>query len=229
MEGHALGTAIHTLDDGAESILEEMGLTGAIMNEICRRGLAEYFMATPYHPSNAAGTFMYHELVHAKRELLVPKGWDFAEESLSFTFNTDLSIALAVSSGNIYTGIRTRNPSSKYPKGPTTHDAVVGNAIQLGLFDDFPNMAEFAQTRVVKHVDFNKFQTWWLIHYVDLSQQEMRAELSLPTRISDTGEINQWETRIILDPIRFDEDPDVKRVDNGPDDQDFNVDVRRKA
>lgn len=224
-----MGTAIHTLDDDAESMLETLSLTGAIMNEICRRGLAEYFRATPYHPSNAAGTFMYHELVRAKRELLVPKGWDFAEESLSFTFNSDLSIALAVSSGNIYTGNRTRNPSSKYPKGPTTHDAIVGNVRQLGLFDEILSMTEFTQLRTAKHVDFNTFQTWWLIHYVDLTGQAMRAELSLPTSISDAGEINEWEVRIILDPIQFDEEPNVEPADNGSDGKDFNVDIRKKA
>ena len=224
-----MDTSTHTFDDDAVSMLEAMGLSGEIMNEICRRGLAEYFRATLYHPSNAAGTFLYHELVRATRELLVPNGWDFAEESLSFTLNRELSIALAVSSGNIYTGNRTRNPSSKYPKGPTTQDAIVGNARQLGLFDNIPSMTEFAQPRAAKHVDFNKFQTWWLIHYVDLHDQVMRAELSLPTSISSAGEINQWEIRIILDPIRFDEEPSVERSDSGPDDQDVIVEVRKKA
>jgi len=119
-----------------------MALSGAIMHNICRRGLAQYHTATPFHPANAPGSFMYHGLVHAMRELLVPIGWEFAEESLSFTFNSELAIALVVSSGNIHVGDEEQDPSFKYPKGPTTQSAIAGNAVQLGLFNGFEGFTD---------------------------------------------------------------------------------------
>jgi hypothetical protein len=206
-----------------------MGLTKATLEEVCRRGLAEYLLATPYHPSNAAGTFLYHEAVRAMRELLVPTGWEFAEESLAFTFNSDLAIALAVSSGSVYAGDPTQNPSFKYPKGPTTLAAVAGNARQLGLFDGVPGFTEYATRLASKRVAFDTFQIWWLIHHVDLRKGVMRAELSLPVRIGSGAETNQWESRIILDPIPFEDAPDADRTGDPVDGPDFDVEVRKKA
>jgi hypothetical protein len=224
-----LFTAIHTFEDDAEPVLRSMGLSGSIMQDICRRGLAQYLTATPFHPVNAPGTFMYHGLVHAMRELLVPVGWEFAEESLSFTFNSESSIALVVSSGNVHAGDRTQGPWFKYPKGPTTQAAIVGNAIQLGLFDGVPGFAEFVLPSTPKRVDFDTFKTWWLLHHVDLSKGEMRAELSLPVGVSSRGEVSHWEIRIILEPIPFDEEPEADRIDNRGDGPDFEVEVRKKA
>src|SRR5680860_222664 len=225
-EGPELFTAIHSFEDDAESVLKVMKLSGATMQEVCRRGLAQYLTATPYHPANAPGTFMYHGLVQAMRELLVPAGWELAEESLSFTFNTDLSIALAVSSGNIHAGDPTQNPSFKYPKGPTTQAAVVGNASQLGLFDGVPGFSEYAVSSFPKRIEFDTFKTWWLLHHVDRGKEVMRAELSLPVRIGNSGEMNQWESRVILEPIPFDESPTTDRADDFAAGPDFDVEVR---
>lgn len=222
-------TAIHSFEDDAESMLEAMALNGEMMTEIRRRGLAQYLTATPHHPSNAPGTFLYLELVRSMRDILVPNGWELAEESLSFTFNNDLSIALAVSSGNTHAGDPMRSPSFKYPRGPATQAAVSGNANQLGLFDRDPRFTEYAVPATPKRVDFEKFKTWWLLHHVDPGKGVMRAELSLPIKIGNSGETDRWESRIILDPIPFDEEPDTNRLDDAPDGPDFDVDVRKKA
>lgn len=229
MEGIPLATAIHSFDDDAESILASMGLSGEVMQEICRHGLAQFFTATPYHPVNAAGTFLYHGLVHAMRELLVPQGWDLAEESLSFTYNPELSIAIVVSSGTSHAGDPTQNPWFKYPKGPTTQAAIAGNATQLGLFDGIPAFAEYASPLTPKRVNFDAFRTWWLMHHVDTSKGVMRAELSLPVRMGSSGESSEWESRIILAPIPFDDEPEPDTSQDAPDGPDFNVDVRKKA
>ena len=224
--------AVHSFDDDAESVLSEMGLSGEVMYEVCRRGLAYYHTATPFHPSNAAGSFMHHELVRATRELLVPSGWDYVEQSLSLTFNRELSIAIAVSSGTSQVGDRDRHPSFKYPKGPTTQAAVVSNAIQLGLFDNVSDFQELSSSPIPKSINLDAFQTWWLLHHVDHRKEEMRAELSLPVVIRADGDINEWRIRIILEPISFDSAAHGKGAQsfdesrNGPD---FNVEVRKKA
>lgn len=220
---------IYSFEDDAESVLRDMSLSSSIMEEICLRGLAQYHTATPFHATNAPGTYLYHGLVHAMRELLVPEGWEFAEESLSFTFNSDLSIALAVSSGNVHAGDPTQSPAFKYPKGSITQAAIAGNASQLGLFDGVPGFADLAVPNTPKRVAFDTFKTWWLLHHVDPYKQVMRAELSLPVSIGVGSETNQWESRIILAPIPFDEEPDADRVDNDLDGPDFEVEVRKKA
>lgn len=231
MEGVPVISAIHSFEDDAETVLQAMALSSETMHEICHRGLAQYHTATPYHPTNAPGTFMFHGLVHAMRELLIPAGWEAAEESLSFTFHSELSIALAVSSGNIHAGDPTHSPSFKYPKGPTTQAAIVGNASQLGLFDNAPGLEEFVKSpsSTPKRIEFDSFQVWWLLHHVDLRKEVLRAELSRPVQIGTGEETNRWISRIILEPIPFDDSPDANHASNTPDGPDFDVDVRKKA
>jgi hypothetical protein len=171
---------------------------------------------------------MYNEMVHAMRLLLVPSGWDYVEEGLCYTFNRELSIALVVTSGDASVGDATLNPSFKYPKGPTTHAAIAGNARQLGLFDEFPDLAAFVLPSTAKDIDFNTYKIWWLLHHVDPTG-EVRAELSLPIGVGNRSETNQWESRIILEPIPFDEEPDTESVGDGPDTPDVDVPVRKKA
>ncbi len=224
-----MSTAIHLFDDAAESALEAMGLNHALLAEVCRRGLAQFLTVTPHHPSNASGSFLHFELVRSLRDVLVPGGWEIDDETLSLTLNQNLAVAIAVASGDIHAGNPTRTPSFKYPKGTATHAAVDGNAGQLGLFDGLSGFAAFAPAATPKRVDFDKFKTWWLLHHVDTGKGVMRAELSLPIRIGNRGETNQWESRIILASIPFDEEPDVTPAGGEPDCFDFDVPVRKKA
>jgi hypothetical protein len=222
-------TAIHSFEGDAESVLQAMGLSGEILEEVCRRGLAEFLTATPYHPSNAAGLLLYLELVQSLRQKLVPTGWELDEGGLALTFNETLGIAIAVRSGDAYTGDSTRTPSFKYPESTIMHDAIGSNARQLGLFDGVPGFAAFVALAPPKRVDFNKLRTWWLLHYVDTAHGVMRAELSLPVTIGDNGETDQWKTRIILTSIPFNEEPQVEPAGGEPGSSEIDVPVRKKA
>jgi hypothetical protein len=224
-----LSTAIHFFEDDADSVLETMGLSGEVLTEVCRHGLAAFLTATPYHPSNAAGLLLYLELVQSLRQELVPMGWEVDEGGLALTFNEPLGIAIAVRSGDAYTGDPAKSPWFKYPESPTMHEAIGGNARQLGLFDAVPTLVAFAAPEPPKRIDFNKLRTWWLLHFVDTARGLMRAELSLPIRIGDSFETNRWETRIILASIPFDEEPQVESGSGDPGDSDFDVPVRKKA
>jgi hypothetical protein len=220
-----LSTAIHSFEDDALPLLEAMGLSREIMAEVCRRGLAQYLTATPYHPSNAAGLLLYLELVQSLRQELVPVGWETDDVSLALTLNEELGIAIAVRSGDVHTGEPKRIPSFKYPESTTMHNAIGSNARQLGLFDGIPSLEAFAAP---KRVDFDRFQTWWLLHHVDVGRSEMRAELSLPINIGANGEANEWKLRIILDSIPFDEEPRIDPAGGDPGSTDFDVPVRKK-
>lgn len=220
-----MSTAVHSFEGDAESILEAMGLSGELLAEVCHRGLAEYLTATPFHPSNAAGLLLYLELLQSLRQELVPGGWEIDESGLALTLNEQLSMAIAVRSGDAYTGDPTRTPWFKYPESTTMHDAIGGNSRQLGLFDDVPAFAEYAAPEPPKRVDFSRVRTWWLLHYVDTAHGEMRAELSLPINIGVNGDTNQWETRIILAPIPFDDERQIELAGSDSDDSDFDFDV----
>jgi len=224
-----MSSAIHSFDDDAQPTLEAMGLTRDMLEEVCRHGLAAYLTVTPHHPSNAAGSLMYFEMVRSLRDLGVLRGWECVEEGLALTVNEELGIAIVVSPGDIHVGNPLKSPSFKYQRGPVTHAAVVGNVHQLGLADQHPGFADFEMPATSKRVDFSKFTTWVLLHHVDTGKGVMMAELSLPIRIGDSGETDQWEARIILDSISFDEDPDVSRSGDDAGGADFDVEVRKKA
>lgn len=223
-----MSTAIHSFENDALPLLEAMGLNREIMAEVCRRGLTQYLTATPYHPSNAAGMLLYVELVRSLREILVPTGWEIDDVGLALTFNEAQGIAIAVRSGNAYTGDPKRIPSFKYRESATMHDAIGGNARQLGLFDGIPGLAELATTAAATCVEFDHFQTWWLLHHVDVVRSEMRAELALPISVGADGYPNKWGVRIILDPILFDEEPQIDPAGGDPESLDFDVPVRKK-
>lgn len=220
-----MSSAIHSFEDDALPLLEAMGLSREVIVEVCRRGLGQYLTATSYHPSNAAGLLLYLELVRSLREMLVPIGWETDDVGLALTFSEELGLAIAVRSGDAQTGDPKRIPSFKYPESRTMFDAIGGNARQLGLFDGIPSLAAFATP---KRVDFNQVQTWWLLHYVDEGRSTMRAELSLPINIGSNGEANQWEARIILDPIPFDAEPQIDPSADDSGGPNFDVPVRRK-
>jgi len=222
----SLASVTHYFENDAETMLEAMGLSRETLAEVCRRGLAQYLTATPFHPCNAAGLLLYLELVQSLRQQLVLTGWEQADESLALTINEELGLAIATRSGDVHTGDPDKVPWFKYPESTTMEQAISGNARQLGLFDGVPGFAAFATPSIQKRVDFNKIRTWWLLHYVDTSRGVMRAELSLPVNIGE-GETDQWETRIILDEISFDEEPDVNPIADG--DSDLNIPVRKKA
>jgi len=223
-----MSLTIHSIEDDAESVLNSMGLDSGVMEEICRRGLAQFLTATPHHASNAPGTLLYQELVRSTRDLLVARSWNLAEEGLSLTFNDERKIAIVISSGDSHAGDPAANPCFKYPKGPTTRAAVDGNAARVGLFDGHPAFSALLPPSPARRVPFDQFKTWCLLHCVDTGKSEMRAELSLPIRLGDGNLSDQWESRIILVPISFDDEPEVAR-EHHPDGPDLDVPVRKKA
>lgn len=225
-------TVIHSFESDesdAESVLEAMGLNGNLLRNVCQNGLAAFLTATPYHPPNAPGSFLYHELVQSLRQALVPLGWEIDQSGLALTFNESLRIAIAVRSGNLYTGNPARTPWFRYPESTTMQEAIGVNARQLGLFDELSGFASLVTPSRSMRLDFSKVRTWWLLHFVDTARSVMRAELSLPTYINASGGTDPWEKRIILEPIPFDDEAKVELFGSDLGGSDFDVPVRKKA
>lgn len=221
-----MSVATFASGDDDRALLETMGLNEEILREVLRRGLAQFNLATDDHPTNGAGLLLYLGLVQSLRELLRPAGWERNNAELALTVNEPLQIAIAVRSGDANTGISRRTPSFKYAEGATTQEAIDRNARQLSMFDGIPAFAEYATPTNVEHVTVDKYQTWWLLHYVDEERGEIRAELSLPI---GTGETAQWRRRIVLKPVPFDSAPFEVHYGTASPTTEIDVPVRKKT
>lgn len=114
---------------------------------------------------------------------------------------------IAVAAGDEATGYKDRNPRTKSDKGPATQDAVAINRDQLFLFE-MPRTS----LRPVPQPDA-KARTWVLLFHIDFIRREVRCELSYPAGMDEDGFIVEWEERIILTAISFDD----CRIETSPD------------
>jgi len=101
-------------------------------------------------------------------------------------FNTELSLALLVQSGNASTGLPRAHPKTKYPKGLRTEAAVRMNASGQ-LFG--PLEGERQPIR-------GPLTTWLLL--IHSSRGGVRAELSLPNGMDKRHYVADFSERIIL-------------------------------
>lgn len=97
------------------------------------------------------------------------------------------------------------------------------------MFEGIPGFEEYIPDVMQTRFDFDKFKTRWLLHHVDPVKGVMRAELSVPIKIGDSGETDQWESRIILEPIPFDQDFVVDPASGDLGGPELDVHVRKKA
>lgn len=187
-----------TLDDR----LEALGLSREILYEAVRAGEAARASCTFNDPPILPGLLAWGRTVRALGELLAPLGWTRRDEgNYSIVEDPRLGIAIAVATGDEATGIPDAVPRTKYPKGPTTAQAVQRNNQQLQLFD------EPERNRDSEPTDARVSLTW--IFLIARVGAEARCELSLPAEIGDDDRIEGWRERLILDPIRVNGDSAV--------------------
>ena len=86
--------------------------------------------------------------------------------------------------------------------------------MQSTFLDGRPGFESVEIQTAMTEIDLSRFQTWWFLHYVDGHRSVMRSEFSLPVRVGKAGEMDEWARRIILDPISFNDGPDVNRRDS---------------
>jgi hypothetical protein len=195
--------------------LAELGVTAEQLLDGVRAGELARASCTPHDPRLLPGVLAWGRTVRGLRERLCPLGWVRSEErSLATVGSPDGQITIGVSTGDEATGVESRSPRTKYPKGPATIAAVDQNQLWLAIVEP-PATSDDTSDRV----------TWILL--IHRAKNEVRSELSLPAAIGDDGRIDSWSERIILPVIALDQGgPD----DGGADDEP-NVDVevsRRK-
>jgi hypothetical protein len=156
--------------------------------------------------------------VRALRESLVARGWRRQEPSnLPLIVSPDCTIAIAVSSGDEYTGVAAGTPQTQYPKGPVTIAAVDSNQMSLALFGQSPPAASPSG-------DGPAWVLWILL--IANRGNELRCELSLPAQIGEDLRVTGWVERILLEPIVLDQVPAFTTPDAEPS---IPVEVRRKV
>ena len=177
--------------------LGNLGLKKEMLQDVGLRILTAYSQATPHDAVGAAGTYAYLAAVKAIRDILKKEGWEpLQKNNMEMINHQGQNINILVSSGDRFTGKKEREPSNKNPKGTRTSQIVSNNPRQPYLF---PAMNKAAQ------LEKAPTPTWFLFYHVDLKQEEMRMELSLPSSYDlERRKIHDLIERIILSPIEFD-------------------------
>lgn len=167
--------------------LESMGLTIEALSRVSVAVAGAFNSTTSFHPSAAAGTYMYHEGTAALRRVCVPLGYDFDEDGHQpRTFSDALGVSIIFQTGDENTGLLTgTEPTTRNPKGSATREKVSANSHQFALFN-------LATPETPEGVSYH----WvFLAAVVD---GVVRAELSLPRDLTEDGKPCGWVERIIL-------------------------------
>jgi hypothetical protein len=197
------------------SRLADLGLTLPGLSRVIAAGAGGYTSTTAFHTSSAPGSYLYFETTAALRRLCVPDGWGADElDGQARTFDPVRLNAIIVQTGDEKTGLVGEDePTTRHPKGSATSKKVKVNARQLELFT--VGRADDAQ------VDAGGLLTWVLL--VAIVDGELRAELSLPERMSDSSRPAGWLERIILPAVSLGGGPGIDVVQPGGPDTDFDV------
>lgn len=168
--------------------LADLGLEPDDLIQPLLAGLGWRNTATDDHPLGAGSTLMYFEMTAALRVRLRVKGWTADNSFLNQarTVRGDGRLAIVVATGDDAVGIDGLVPTTKNKKGEALANEVAANAHQLALFGE--DMPEWVGA------------TTWLF-MPNVLDSLVRAELSLPNSMTESGFVASWSERIILDPI----------------------------
>ncbi|MBI1758720.1 MAG: hypothetical protein HYR62_05790 [Actinobacteria bacterium] len=205
------------VEDKAVDRMEALGLSVGLVERVVRRADAEANMCTSLDPPSMEGLTRWGRTTRFLRESLVSAGWTFDNpRNLARTVHPDGEFAIVATSGDEMTGQADQSPTTKYPKGYATVEAVEANDqltldfgdFDLGLDDERPTFP----------VDL---RTWYLLYHVD--DEGFRVELSLPNTI-EHGWITNWQERIIF-PVFLREGNSLANLARPDDDQDPSGDI----
>lgn len=195
--------------------LAELGLEQSVLVEALNLANLYRVRTTDHHPKLYRYQIMYGETVAALRDLLVPNGWKKLNDgNYELTINAVGTVAIAVASGDVNTGIATSTPSNKSPKGRHTIDAVQLNR-QADLFAELLPTVPSGRRQI---------DTWVLLHHI--TKNKIQAELSRPNEIDEDGKIVAWSERILFDAISLDGEAIII---NQPQLPDIDIKISRKS
>ena len=185
---------------GVRRELAKLGLKPDEIVEAIRSGESYRALCTPNDPRIFHGTTAWARTMRRLREVKIKQDWTPDEER---NFPTIVSpngrLAVNVTTGDKGTGvfIAGQSPKLKHPKG-IMGETVVKRNRSGWLFTD---MAADAKAKADKLKAIEKRVTWFLL--IRLEGDVVFAELSLPWIFNESGQVDTWRRRIILDPIEI--------------------------
>lgn len=212
---------IHDTPGAAMRRLAELGVAVEALQRAVSAGHVARITCTENDPPFIPGTEAWRYTVVTLRDELCPRGWRKADPgNYSLVINDDRQINIVVASGDAFTRRAHGNPRTKSLKGLYTEAATTRNRIEGDLFPE-------TLTEDVRRIAaLLEYPTWILL--IHITDEEFRAELSLPVFMED-DQITSWEERIFIpDPSDASGGERIAPAanDHGPD---IDVPVRRKA
>ncbi|RKH96377.1 hypothetical protein D7Y15_41380 [Corallococcus sp. AB030] len=199
------------------SLLWSTGLLEEQLREAIARGEAERDSVNPFAPPGSPGYYAWSELVTALRQILSPFGWTPSDEkNLSLVVSPCKEHALLVVAGDQHVGLGDPDlvPQPKRRRGEAAIFAV--DESQMTLFDA-------RTTRLIRTGP----TIWFLLVYRVPGRDEVRAELSIPKSITETGFVSGWHYRHNLGTIEMGPTPVPHKDENNP--TESTVEVKRKS
>jgi hypothetical protein len=195
-----------------------------------RKADAEARTYTEHDPPATPGIARWGRTNRFLRDCLVPRDWTYSHpQGLPMTTSPDRAIAIVATTGDERTGVADASPTTKYAKGPVTVNAVRRNEqhIQDALFD-LPSLEDGKALAEAVYFSADETRVWLLLYTV--TGDGIRAELSCPASITDQGFVDEWDERIILPFLPFEEAVAETGEDgsDGGNDQGIDVPVERR-
>lgn len=206
--------------DDYESLLRALGLTSGQLTEALGASNTERRICVQKHCAKSApGYYAYNGMLTSlSGQLCGTKEWQREDPmSMPLLLNHGLRVALTVSSGDRFTGLRIAGsqPRTKNPKGELTKELARMNAVtsdEGGLFE-VPEENKEPLHKLLAALDNFKF--WVALVFFDRQDLEVRCEVSQPADFNNRGQVSSFRRRIILPPYAL-------SGDDFPDDEDPN-------
>ncbi|TCT37278.1 hypothetical protein [Martelella mediterranea] len=200
---------VHATPLSVKEKLQRLDIPLELLIAGAQAGFIERQNASRGDPVTKAGTDAWSYPVRVVREGLEARGWRLDDpKNLPLVISDERKINVTVSSGDEMTGVEKprRPPRSKNPKGVLLECAVERN---IGQFDMFPD--ELPEN-VMKFDKTLEYPTWVFLLYI--TDDEIRAELSLPNSIDGSDHLDGWAERIVLH-VPLPDEEQIDDTDNG--------------
>lgn len=213
-------TIIHDTPDAAKRRLSELGVSVEALQRATAAGHAARITCTENDPPFIPGTVGWSYTVRTLRDELVPHNWRKADpRNFPLVTNDSRRLNIVVESGDQATRLLHMTPRTKSLKGLFMEAVTLRNNIEFDLFPE--TLAE----ELRRAMAILEYPTWVLL--IHITDDEYRAELSLPDQIKNSNIIG-WKERIFIPDV---DEPFGARIDEtdereGPD---FDIPVRRRA
>lgn len=186
------------IGDRARARLDDLGLTGIDLLEICREGFrsaADQF--SPFEPVTAFGFQRWAKTVGRLRDALDAVGWSHPDiNNAPRSLSPDGTVLIAAIAGDERTSDPKAVPSNARARGTTFTREVTENASTATVIPARVPLL-FDQSTFGAESSRSTRTTWVLLYFWDRAANEIRAELSLPEAIRD-GRVTSWRERILL-------------------------------